>query len=112
EPGSAGWCLLAVAPQHDDDVGILLQATALTKSRELRFSAGIARRARQLRETDDDDAELARERLEVARDGRDLLHPVLVVIAGADELDVVHDDHLDLLVADRPARLRPELHDR
>ena len=90
----------------------MLEATALAKGRQLGLATGIARGARELRESDDDDAKLARERFQIARDRRDLLHPVLVVLAGADELDVVDDDDLDLLVSGRAACLRSQLHDR
>src|SRR5437762_4265263 len=82
KPRRAGRRLLAVAPQHDHDVSVLLERSTLPKGRELRLAAGIARGAGQLRESDHDDAELARERLQVPRDRRDLLHAVLVVLAG------------------------------
>src|SRR6266702_6195306 len=65
---------------------------ALAKRRELRLVARVARGARELREGDDGDVELAGERLQVARDRRELLHAVLLVLAGAYELDVVDDD--------------------
>ena len=108
----AGRHLFLLAPEHDHDVGVLLEAAALTEGRELRLAAGIPGGARQLRESDDDDAELPCQRFQIPRDGRDLLHAVLVVLAGADELDVVDDDHFDLLVRARAAGLRSQLHDR
>ncbi len=69
--------------------------------------------ARQLREGEDRHFEVAREHLELARDLRDLLHPVLGVRAGGHQLQVVDDDHPELGLARlEPASLRAQLHHR
>src|SRR5207244_8819810 len=87
---------------------------ALSKRRELRLVAAVAGGARELREGDDVDVGLAGQRLQVARDRRELLHAVLLVLAGADELEVVDDDDPEAAwgLGDGPAGLRPKLHDR
>src|SRR5438105_15128254 len=87
---------------------------AFAKRREFRFVAAVARGARELRESDDRHIELAGERLQVARDRGELLDAVLLVLPGANELEIVDDDDPEPAgrLGDRAACLRPQLHER
>src|SRR2546426_801355 len=80
--------------------------TALRERRELRLAARLACGTRELRESNNDDAEFACQRLQVSRDRGDLLHTVFFLPAASNELQIVDDDHIDLLVRARAAGLR------
>ena len=85
--------VVLVAVDEGDEVGVLLDATRLAQVGEDRpLVLALLDRARELRHGDDRQVELAGEDLELARDLRHLLHAVLVLRAGAHQLQVVDDD--------------------
>src|SRR5256885_15348966 len=89
--------LLAV--DEADDVGVLLDRARLPQVGELRtavLAPALLGRARQLRQRHDGDVELFRERLERARDERDLLLAALRVRRALHHLEGIHDDHADV----------------
>ena len=66
-----------------DDVGILLDGAGFAQIGEHRLlvASALLRGTAELRERDDRDVEFFRERLQAARDGRDLLGAILVAFA-------------------------------
>src|SRR5438309_2797862 len=89
--------LLAV--DEADHVGVLLDGARLAEVGELGtavLAAALLRSTRQLRQRDDRYVQLLGEGLEGARDIGDLLLPVLGVGRPLHELEVVHDDKLDV----------------
>src|SRR5256885_6669477 len=88
-------------------VRVLLDRARLAQVGELRavVAGALVRRPRQLRQRDDRDVELLRQRLEGARDVGDLLLAALGVGGALHELEVVHDHHADVVLGLEAARL-------
>ena len=113
---SASWSsldALLLAPQEQDEVRVLLDRARLAQVRQPRLlRLAHLRLAAELAERDDRDAQLAGERLQAARDLRDLLDAVRV--AGLrrrlHQLEVVDDHEVEAGLRLEPAGLRPELH--
>src|SRR5439155_20072837 len=100
-----------VAVEEADDVRVLLDRAGFTKIREPRHGRRAALDlAVELRERHHGDAELLGERLERARDLRDLLLAVVLALARPHEPDVVddHEPELRTGIALQPPRLRAQ----
>jgi len=97
------------AVQEEDDVGVLLERSALAKVRELGAEVALRarlHRARELGERDHRHVQLLGERLERAGDLGDLLLAIVDARAAAHELQVVDDEHVEAVLGFHAARLR------
>ena len=112
--GLAGIGILVVLGgpvDEDDDVGVLFDRTAFAKVREDRALVGTQLRgARELRDADHRQIQLAREDLQAAADLADLLDPVDSRVLRPHQLHVVDDHEPKASLARRqPPRLGPQL---
>src|SRR6185295_7666652 len=100
-----------VAIDEPDEVGVLLDGSALTKIRKLRpvVVAAPLGLAGELRERDHRQLELFGELLEPPADGGDLQVAVLVAAARLHQLEVVEDDEGETLLGFEAPRLRSDL---
>src|SRR5947209_3916724 len=108
--------LLAGLPLAEDeyhDVRVLLDRAGLAEVGELRsLPRTLFGRPAQLRERDDRHLELLRDALQASRDEADLLRPVFEPPVAADELEVVHDEEVEVfLFGLEPPGLGADLHD-
>src|SRR3954447_10888642 len=109
--------VVLVAVDEHDEVGVLLDLAGLAQVGEHRALVGAGLDAAgELGERDDRDLELAREDLQAARDLADGLHAVVGARVGAQQLQVVDDDHPQAAVLGhrllvQPARLGADLED-
>src|SRR3954471_14422863 len=109
--------VVLVAVDEHDEVGVLLDLAGLAQVGEHRALVGARLdAARQLRQRDDGDLELAREDLQAAGDLADRLHAVVGARVGAQQLEVVDDDHAQAAVLAhrllvQAPRLGPDLED-
>jgi hypothetical protein len=106
-----GPLLLAVEEHHE--VGVLLDRARLAEVRQARLVlVAHLRLPAQLAQGDDRDAQLTGERLEPARDLRDLLDAVAVAVRRSrlHQLEVVDDHQVETRLRVQPTSLRPKLH--
>src|SRR5215475_3920034 len=101
---------VAIRPvQEEDEVGVLLEGARFAQVGELGLLALPAlHRARELGERDHRHIELLGQRLEGARDLRDLLLAVFRA-ASSHELEIVDDDHVEAVLRFHAPRLRAGL---
>src|SRR3990170_5227461 len=104
---------VAVGPvQEEDQVGVLLERARFAQVGELRLLALAAlHRPRQLRQRHDGHVDLLGQRLQRARNFRDLLLAVLGV-ASAHQLQVIDDDHVETVFGLHAPRLGAGLEHR
>src|SRR6266705_2585203 len=91
--------LLAI--DEADDIGVLLDRPGLSQVGELRapvLAPALLRRPRQLRQRDDRDVELLRERFERAGDVGDLLLAALGIGGALHQLEIVDNEHADVVL--------------
>ena len=107
--------VVLVAVDEHDEVGVLLDRARLAQVGEHRaLVRALLDAAVELRERDDRALELARERLEPARDLADLLDAVVRPAVAAHQLQVVDQDQPEpvRVLLQQPARLRAHVEHR